>query len=85
MSVPHVFKITRRSGKACVQYKMYSDGDKYLPEMPAAVEIPITPASLKSSSVLLTEPGKARDDYLLVNGREAWLKLKPDVNATYRL
>ena len=74
---------------------MYTDSEKYLPDMPSAVEIPLTPALIKSASIMLVEPGLPRDDYIFVKGRSEWLKFNgfvspsdlqnPDVKATYNL
>jgi hypothetical protein len=46
--IPHVFKITKHCGKACMQYKMYSDSLEYLPVMPTVQFEAISNESIKA-------------------------------------
>lgn len=61
MSVPHRFKITRRSKKALLQYKQFSGSPGgWQPQLPAEVQIPILPSDILSESVKLAggDPSK---------------------------
>lgn len=60
MNVPHCFKIVKRSGKACMQYKYFSNSqDPYMPKMPSQICIPL-PHMWKNESITIppSDPSK---------------------------
>jgi hypothetical protein len=60
LSVPHRFKISLVSKKACLQY-MHFTGDYWLPQLPRELSIPILPADFCNVDVALPDDhGKCR-------------------------
>ena len=52
----HYYKITRKSGKACMQYKLFSSSTvDYLPVLPPTVRLPIYAEPIVNESVKLPD------------------------------